>query len=221
MALMLTLNASAASGVQPHHRHHAPTEQVVVDSAKQQTPAAMATAAGNGQDEGVEAYSDTTSKVTAQKDTIVNFGNDADDWDDDFGDSRLDRIIGAVVGGTAGVGTILIMLGVILIILLVIAAPIIVVVLLFRLLVKNHNNKVRLAEKAMETGQPIPDSVKPANPDTPEYYWRQGVKHVAVGVGLAIMFCAMNANELAGIGALVACYGLGQMFISKKSGNKE
>lgn len=221
LALMLTLNASAATGVQPRHRHHAQTEQVVADSTKQQAPAVTTTTDQNAQDEGVEAYSDTTSTATAQKDSIVNLGSSADDWDEDFGDSKFDRFFGALLGGTAGVGAILIALGVILIIILCILAPIILIILLFRLLVKNHNNKVRLAEKAMETGQPIPEEVKPATVQSPDYYWQKGVKNVAIGVGLALLFWFMDAHELVGIGALVACYGAGQIFISKKTGGKE
>ena len=215
LALMLTLNVSAA-GVQPRHRHHAPTEQVAGDTTAQNRTATVA--ATSGQDEGIDAYSDTTSTAIADADTAANtHRNVTIDWDgDEFGDTALEKLIGAIVGGTAGVGAVLIVIGILLIVCLVIAAPIIVIVLLLRYLLKNHNNRVRLAEKAMETGQPIPESVQPRELETPEYYWKRGVRNAAIGAGLLLMFWIWGDSELLmGIGALVLCQGVGQMIISK------
>ncbi len=89
------------------------------------------------------------------------------------------------------------------------------VILLIRYFINRHNNRVSLAEKAMETGQPIPDEVKSEPAYSPDYYWKKGIKNVAIGLGMAIMFSIWDADVLAGIGALVACWGAGQMIIAK------
>lgn len=45
--------------------------------------------------------------------------------------------------------------------------------------------------------------------------WQKGVRNTALGVGLIFLFLCIRAEELAGIGILVACCGLGQMVIAK------
>lgn len=221
LALMLTLNASAETGVQPRHRHHARTEQLVADTTKQQA-AAVDGSQEDATGEGIEAYSDTTSTSTAQKDSIVNLDDMDDDWDHEVPNNSFDRFVESIITGTAGAGAIFLAFVVLIILLFVCLAPFIFVILLIRLLVKNHNNKVRLAEKAMETGQPIPEEVKPAQSESADYYWRRGVRHVALGIGLALMFWFMkNGAQLCGVGLLVACYGAGQVYISKKTNRQE
>lgn len=47
-------------------------------------------------------------------------------------------------------------------------------------------------------------------------YWAKGVKKTSIGVGLIIMGMIIETSALAGIGFLVACYGIGQIVISRK-----
>lgn len=55
--------------------------------------------------------------------------------------------------------------------------------------------------------------------------WQKGVRNTALGVGLIFLFLCIGAEQLAGIGILVACCGVGQMAIAKwpsyKSGLKD
>ena len=91
--------------------------------------------------------------------------------------------------------------------------PLIIVLLIIRYLVRRHNDRVRLAEKAMEQGQPIGESEMPLNKKSPDYLWRRGVRNVSIGAGLALFFWFLGADSLVGIGLLVACLGVGQMFM--------
>jgi hypothetical protein len=203
LALMLTLSASTMSAA-PKHRHHQQTTAVVkADTAKSQ---------------GVVAYSDTTqSQPQEAQDTVVeedahnshNPSWNPSDYDDPF--SYFGENFGRSVGGGILVALII---GVIFLFLLL---PLIVVILVLRYLIKRHNDRVTLAEKAMESGQPIPESMKPVDKQTDDYLWKKGIRNTAIGIGLVIMFSIWESTGLAGVGALVACYGIGQLVIAKTS----
>ena len=80
---------------------------------------------------------------------------------------------------------------------------------------RRHKDRVRLAEMAMEKGEPFNDELKPLSKKSPEYMWRRGVRNTSIGAGLMIFFWFFGMQSLMGIGALVACIGLGQMFMVK------
>ncbi len=66
----------------------------------------------------------------------------------------------------------------------------------------------------------IPHSQPTAAPapkvPAPIDYWANGVKKISIGIGLVIMGKLIEASALVGIGFLVACYGIGQIVISRK-----
>ena len=99
-------------------------------------------------------------------------------------------------------------------------SPVIIILFIIRYLIKRHNDRVILAQKAMETGQPVPADVAPSPKRTNEDLWRKGINNAAIGVGLMLMFWWMGTKEIAGVGALVLCMGIGQMFIARTSGRK-
>lgn len=200
LTLLFALNASAA-GVQPRHRHH---PQVEINNATSQTDSTL-------QDE-IEAFSDTTNtSLAGAEDTVYTSNTYSDD------ESTIEELITGIVGGTIGVGGVIIAVLIILALLLCALAPFILVALVIRYLIKRHNNNITLAEKAMETGQPIPEELKPLTPDSPDYYKRKGIKNIAIGVGLTLMFFVWDAKLLAGVGLLIACWGIGQVIIAKTS----
>lgn len=197
LALLLTLNASGA-GVQPRHRHHAQTE--VVDSTKK---------------DSLEAYSDTTdTQLDEDEDTTFAANNQSIDLDDDWGGMNW---LKGLLGGAVGVGGVFIAVMICVAVLIFLAAPFIVLILLIRYLINRNNNRVRLAEKAMETGQPIPEDMKAETSEDPNFYKKRGIKNIALGIGLAIMFFIWDATPLAGVGLLIACLGVGQLVIAKTS----
>jgi len=204
LALMLTLSVSTMSAA-PKHRHHQRTTAVAkVDTAASQ---------------GIEAYSDTTrSQPQGATDSVAqasNKGNhhswDPSDYNDPFtywhdglgwrGDVLAVLIIGAVI--------------------FFLAFPLIVIIMVLRYVVKRHNDRVTLAEKAMEAGQPIPEAMKPVDKQTDEYLWKRGVRNAAIGIGLVLMFSIWESTSLAGVGALIACYGIGQLVIARTSPKKK
>ena len=202
IALMLSLSASASLAA-PKHRHHQKTEAV----QQKDTTA---------QDELV-AYSDTTSideeedEATTTTTTTITHSNSP--WDDDGPFSWLGPLTGSV-------GGILIVCLMLLILLIIALSPFIILALILRLIINRHNDRITLAEKAMETGQPIPEELKPIDKQTDDYLWSRGIRNVAIGAGMFIMFWIWKSTMLSGLGALVLCYGIGQMVIARTSANK-
>lgn len=206
LTVALTLSTSMQAGVRLH-RHTPRTE-------------AAATKADSAKNQGVEAFSDTTSSYNQAADDTTYTSTPASshyDHDYDFNDSNW---FVKAIAGTMGVGGIIIVILILLLGALICLAPLIVVILVIRYLIKRHNDSVKLAEKAMETGQPIPNTIKPTKIYTSEEQWQRGIKNASIGLGLMILFWFIDADSIIGVGALILCMGLGQMFIARTSPNK-
>lgn len=167
-------------------------------------------------DNGIEAYSDTSSTVQSIDTTAYDTTADADDINDSnrFDPSRFsDPFSWFAFLGTSGFVGILLTILLLGVGLLFLFMPLIIVLLIMRYMVRRHNDRVRLAEKAMEQGQPISEGEMPLNKKSPDYLWRRGVRNVSIGAGLALFLWFLGADSLVGIGLLVACLGVGQMFM--------
>lgn len=198
MAMLLTLSAAApmASTTQQSHRNR-PHTQMVDKKDKDATD-----------EEGVVAYSDT---VTADTASAANGGAT---FDNDAPVSR-DELLSFYNSLPGWIVKLFLILCVFVPMLLCFLAPIIVVLLVIRYFMRRHKDRVRLAEMAMEKGEPFNDELKPLSKKSPEYMWRRGVRNTSIGAGLMIFFWFFGMQSLMGIGALVACIGLGQMFMVK------
>ena len=166
---------------------------------------------------GIVAYSDTTSVDTAGTSLPASVDNDFDDEDvyvDNFPLNDLKNMFGVGVGGT------IIAILVILVMLLIAIAPFLVVIFIVYLVFKNRRQRYELAEKAMSSGQQIPQELVRTERQSDDYLWKKGIKNIFVGIGLAILFKCLGADPLTGIGWLVALYGVGQAVISKTSSSK-
>lgn len=175
-------------------------------------------------DNGIEAYSDTSSTVQSFDTTAYDATDDADDINDSnrFDPSRFsDPFSWFAFLGTSGFVGILLTILLLGVGLLFLFMPLIIVLLIMRYMVRRHNDRVRLAEKAMEQGQPISEGEMPLNKKSPDYLWRRGVRNVSIGAGLALFFWFLGADPLVGIGLLVACLGLGQMFMVRYNYNSK
>ncbi len=163
--------------------------------------------------QGIEAYSDTTSVDTVANDEAYDdeeedkpqyskysMGNYSDPFD----------YFGNVFGKGALVAIVFLCL---LFGLLIVFAPFIIILLIIRFFIQRHNDRVRLAEMAMEKGQPIPESAKSIDRQSNEYLVKRGLRNGFLGAGLCAMFLIWDADFLAGIGALIFIYGLGQAVI--------
>lgn len=198
MAMLLTLSVAApmASAAQQSHRNR-PHTQMVDKKDKDATD-----------EEGVVAYSDT---VTADTASAANGGAT---FDNDAPVSR-DELLSFYNSLPGWIVKLFLIVCVFVPMLLCFLAPIIVVLLVIRYFMRRHKDRVRLAEMAMEKGEPFTDELKPLSKKSPEYMWRRGVRNTSIGAGLMIFFWFFGMQSLMGIGALVACIGLGQMFMVK------
>lgn len=198
MAMLLALSAAApqASAAQQSHRNR-PHTQMVDKKDKDATD-----------EEGVVAYSDT---VTADTASAANGGAT---FDNDAPVSR-DELLSFYNSLPGWIIKFFLIVCVFVPMLLCFFAPIIVVLLVIRYFMRRHKDRVRLAEMAMEKGEPFTDELKPLSKKSPEYMWRRGVRNTSIGAGLMIFFWFFGMQSLMGIGALVACIGLGQMFMVK------
>lgn len=194
----------------PKHRYQPASEQV---DAKKNAADSAKVAQSDSQQNELEAYSDTTSAEAASS------GVD-DNWEEDhwrntspFAPARYSDPFD-YIGSIFGKGALMTLIFLCIIVaLLALFAPFIVVIMLLRYLVRRHNDRVKLAEKAMEQGQPLPESRKSIDMQSDEYLVKRGLRNGFLGLGLAVMFTIWDADFLAGIGALLLFYGIGQTVI--------
>lgn len=209
LSLVAVMLLGSAVPMEAQRHRHTPRTTVVDDTKD---------------DNGIEAYSDTSSTAQPLDSTAYSTSDDADDINDSnrFDPSRFsDPFSWFAFLGTSGFVGILLTILFLGVGLLFLFMPLIIVLLIMRYMVRRHNDRVRLAEKAMEQGQPISEGEMPLNKKSPDYLWRRGVRNVSIGAGLALFFWFLGADPLVGIGLLVACLGLGQMFMVRYNYNSK
>lgn len=217
MAVFLALGTPVPVSAQ-RHRHTPRTETVAQKPSDDRISNAKASAKAdkgeNSNDEGIEAYSDTSSVV--QDDNAAYNVNDEEPVNDSnrYDPGRFKDPVSwlAFLCSTSFVGTLVAVL-ILVIFLACLFMPLIIVLLVIRYFIRRHNDRVRLAEKAMEEGRSMTDEEMPLSKKSPDYMWRRGVRNVSIGLGLMIFFWFIEAKPLVGIGGLVACLGAGQMFM--------
>jgi uncharacterized membrane protein len=199
MVLVLSMNTEA---VAQKHRHTPRTVQV--DSTKTK--------------DAIEAFSDTTAVA-----------KDAEEAEDDqyvtrsvtysSRDAQELKEVMETMGGFFGPWVAVSIVSIIVIFLL---APLLIIFVVFYFVNKNRKERYKLAQMAIQNGQPIPDEVlKGQTPNTKEESneYTAGLRQIFLGIGLAI-FLGIVAGKIGfGIGALVFCIGLGKVVIAKKSGS--
>ena len=218
LAVLMALGISAPVSAQRHR--HTPRTEAVSHQAKTNEPKTVDNGKNGG--EGIEAYSDTTS--VANNDSAYAASDDTEPVDDSnrYSPSRFSDPFSwfAFLCSSSFMG-VLFTLIVILMGLLFLFMPIIIVLLIIRYFIRRHNDRVRLAEKAMEQGKPLTEEEMPLSKKSPDYMWRRGVRNVSIGLGLMLFFWFLGATPLVGIGGLVACLGAGQMFMVRYNYNSK
>ena len=181
--------------------------------AQGQAPAVAAVDSG-----GVVAYSDTTSadSSVAVGASAPAVGHSVSLSFDDISDP-LSLIANLTTIGAGGVAMAILMVVIGLVFLL---SPVILAVVILYLLFRRRNERYNSAGKAMETGQPLHKDVRRAEMESKELLWRKGVKNFFIGLGLVALFLSLGVDGLAGVGALVALYGVGQAVIARTSARK-
>ena len=211
MTLLLTLTMGVQAASQKHR--HTPQQAELVDTTSK---------------DAVEAYSDTTSidaadathkrKVTVTTRTSPWSSSSTTyemDEDEDFGDA-VRHVFGSMDGDD--VAGRLFVLAVLFIIFVL--APVLIIIALFYFINKNRKQKMKLAQMAMQNGQPIPEQLLEEKPGTLDDEYQKGMRQCFVGVGLMIFLGYAAGNVGFGVGALVFCIGLGKVFAAKTAQKK-
>ena len=211
MTLLLTLSTGVEAASQKHR--HTPLQAELVDSASK---------------DAVEAYSDTTStgdadathkkKVTVSTQTSPWSSSSTTyetDEDEDFGDAMRHVFRSMDGDDVAGMLFVLAILFIIFVL-----APVLIIIALFYFINKNRKQKMKLAQMAMQNGQPIPEQLLEEKPGSLDDEYQRGMRQCFVGVGLMIFLGYAAGNVGFGVGALVFCIGLGKVFASKTAQKK-
>ena len=200
MMLVLGLNAEAAS---QKHRHSVRTEQV--DSTK------------NNQD-AIEAFSDTTSA-------------DSEDAEDDqyithrhrttYTTSSDVKELKEVMEGVGGIFGPMLAVGIVAFVVIFFLLPLLIIVTIIYFVNKNRKERYKLAQMAIQNGQPIPDDIlkNQTSSSMSGNDYQTGVRQMFTGAGLAIFLGLLIGKIGVGIGALVFFIGLGKWYIARQSGN--
>lgn len=161
--------------------------------------------------DALDAFSDTT--MEAVDSAISRNINIVDDWDDDEDAGPIFKKFMREVNANGLVGMFFAMMVVLVIFVI---SPLVIFGLLLYFIFRNRRQKMRLAEMAMQNGQPIPDQLlkEPDFGDTATY--QSGMRQLFLGIGLMI-FLGFTAGKIGvGIGALVFFIGLGKVIIARK-----
>ena len=206
--IIITLTMLLALGVGVHaasqkHRHtpQAPTE--LVDSANK---------------DAVEVYSDTTGTDTAVTHTRSHKGTVTINtpWHShtyDVDDDDIGRWLNSIDGNDLmGMFFVLCIISIIFVL-----APVLIIIALFYFINKNRKQKMKLAQMAMQQGQPIPEQLLEDKPGNVDDEYQKGMRQCFVGVGLMVFLGYAAGNVGFGIGALVFCIGLGKVFASRSA----
>ena len=173
--------------------------------------------------DGVEVYSDTTSSDTTIRATkghvTINTPMGSQSWDYDV-DDDTESVMHHVFGNMrekdiAGMFFVLCVL-----LIIFVLAPVLIIIALVYFINKNRKEKMRLAQMAMQQGQPIPDQLLNDKPGSTDQEYQSGMRQCFVGVGLMIFLGYAAGTVGFGIGALVFCIGLGKVFASKTASRR-
>ena len=197
LTMMLALGMSVQAASQKHR--HTPRGTELVDTTKQTS--------------GVDAFSDTTSIDSAYSSSFD------DDWDsDDPVEKGVGKMLENIFSDSAVVpGMVIAIIAIVIIFLL---APLLIIIAIFYFVNKNRKEKMKLAQMAMEKGQPIPDELLNNVPDEVSDEYQKGMRQCFVGVGLMIFLYFAAGTIGFGIGALVFCIGLGKVLAAKSVGKR-
>ena len=194
MVLTLSMNAGAAA---QKHRHTPRTEQV--DSTQNK--------------DAIEAFSDTSTVDSAKNDSYVTYRRTRNISDEDAR-SIKDAFegFGSVIGPSMA-------LGVVAIVVIFLLAPLLIIIAIFYFVNRNRRERYKLAQMAIQNGQPIPDQILNDQNDvlTGKGEYQAGIRQMFTGVGLAIFLGILIGEIGVGIGALVFFIGLGKWYIARQS----
>ena len=204
LMMLLALGTGAQAAGQKHR--HTP-QQELADSANKG---------------GVEVYSDTTSTDTTITTTHTSKGHvtintpmGSHSWDYDVDDEDFGNVIQNAFSEMRGKDLAGMFFVLCVLLIIFVLAPVLIIIALFYFINKNRKEKIRLAQMAVQQGQPIPDQLLKDTPANADDEYQKGMRQCFVGVGLMVFLGYAAGHVGFGIGALVFCIGLGKVFASR------
>ena len=197
LGLIFALGYIAPSTAQTNH---VAQEQELVDST---------------QKDELEAFSDTASTADSSMTSVVNI--ESDDSEDVNVNVNLKQLLKDI--NEDELAEMVFALLVIMIIFLF--SPLAIFGLLLFFIFRNRRQKMKLAQMAIQNGQPIPDQLlNEQSPSDAETY-KTGMRQLFLGIGLMV-FLGLTIGKVGfGIGILVLFIGLGKVVIARKSMNQQ
>ena len=149
----------------------------------------------------------TTTRVGSWSVTYTNDSIDAEVVErflEETFDEKFGNLLGGMIGGGAALGGLLIT-G--LVLLCVFGLPLLVIALIVWLIIR----LVRKSPTAASTSQATATSMDEQSRD--RTLFNKGVRNVCLGIGLAIFLGMWIGDFGVGVGALVACIGIGELLV--------
>lgn len=190
--MTMALLLTLTTGVQAVQDKHTKDVEELVDSTSKN---------------GVEVFSDTAAVDSLAEQPVDSNYHPM---------STVDRVLSQMDDN--GLMGMLFVFGVLMI--LFVLSPVLIIIALFYFITKNRRDKMKLAQMAMQSGQPIPQKLLEDVQSNTADDFQAGMRQCFVGVGLMV-FLGFAAGEVGfGIGALVFCIGLGKLAASKMAERK-
>ena len=207
--ILMTLVLALTMGVQAAGQKHRHTPQ------QEQVDSVVAYSDTTGTDSVTKTYSRKVTVTTRTSPWSTRTTTYDMDEDDDFSDFMFGSVMKNMDRGILGMFFALCVL-----LTLFVIAPVAIIIALFYFINKNRKQKLKLAQMAMQQGQPIPDQLLKEQSPVGDEEYKSGLRQCFVGVGLMI-FLWFAAGEVGfGIGALVFCIGLGKVIVAKSTASK-
>ena len=157
---------------------------------------------------GGKEISDTLSVTTYHGASGITFEDEKHQIDIDV-EGLLSKQMNGLMDGFKGIVWISIIT-----IISIFALPAIIIFLVLNYRSKKRKERYQVIEKAIESGQPLPEEFVEKTKEEDDAIRVKGIKNIFLGLGLAIFFYTMsNAIFLASIGLLIMFNGIGQLVI--------
>lgn len=192
--MLLTLATTTQVAAQKHRHSNVATAAVTVPSADST---------------GIEAFSDTTGVVADDSTYSYNSYGRSGSYSVNV-TTPVDHILNSVSWNDVAGGFMVVCVVAIVFLL----SPLLIIALIFYFINKNRKEKLRLAQMAVQNGQPIPEQLIKRQMDSYDINLRSGIKQLFLGLGLMVLLYIIIGKLGLGIGALVFFIGVGKVVIA-------
>ena len=189
IAMLLTLATTTQAAAQKH-RH---------------SPAVTAAAPVVADTTAIEAYSDTTD--VAEDDSLAN--QVPTHYQVNMSPDVNEILNGIEWNSIAGMVMVLCIVAI-----MFLLSPILIIAVIFYFINKSRKDKLKLAQMAIQNGQPVPEPLIREPRFTGSTPYRGGITQICLGIGLMVFLGFLLGKFGFGIGALVFFIGLGKLIIA-------